>query len=415
MAITVTIQLDKRNQRKDLTYPVKLRVYSTELQKAKLYSADRNMTEDTFHEVWKKEKTARAYREDRDYLDKLRIKAVEEANNTDPFSFEAFERKMNRKKGDAKNVIYHYTEKITLLKELGRFGTAETYSLSLRSIKKFIEVQKGREPQEISFVSITPAFLSRYENYMMTNGKSENTISIYLRALRTIFNSAIRENEITQDIYPFGKNKYEVPAGKGVKKALTKNQLKILFESKPEGEEQEKAKDFWLFSYLCNGMNINDIALLKFNNIVNDTIEFKRAKTKQTAKKSQTTIIVPLHEVAKSIITKYGNDNKNKDNYIFPILSNDTPREVAKVKIKNFTRFINQHMKKLAISNGLPEEISTYWARHTFATGVIREGASMEFVKEAFGHQNITTTQNYFAGFEDDAKKEISRTLLKFD
>lgn len=60
MAITVTIQLDKRNQRKDQTYPVKLRVYSTELQKAKLYSADRNMTEDTFYEVWKKEKTARA-------------------------------------------------------------------------------------------------------------------------------------------------------------------------------------------------------------------------------------------------------------------------------------------------------------------------------------------------------------------
>jgi len=415
MATTVSIILDKRNQRKDLTYPVKLRVYSIELQKAKLYSTNRNMTEDRFNHVWLKDKTAKIYRDDREYLDGLKVKALEEAKNLDPFSFEAFERKMNRKKGDAKNVIFHYFDKINNLKELERFGTAETYTLSLRSILNYIESQTGRGPQTLPFNSITPTFLNKYESFMISCGKTETTVSIYLRALRTIFNKAIQENEIIQDIYPFGKNKYEIPSGNAVKKALTKKQVKKLYESIPATPEQEKAKDFWFLSYICNGMNINDIALLKFNNIINNTIEFKRAKTRKTAKKNQTTIVVHLHEYVKSIIAKYGNDDTNKDNYIFSILDKDTPPVKAKAKIKNFTRFINQHIKQLAKDNGLPEEISTYWARHTFATVAIREGASIEFVKEAFGHQNITTTQNYFAGFEDEAKANIVNNLLKFD
>ena len=149
MATTVSIILDKRNQRKDLTYPVKLRVYSIELQKAKLYSTNRNMTEDRFNHVWLQDKTAKIYRDDREYLDGLKVKALEEAKNLDPFSFEAFERKMNRKKGDAKNVIFHYLDKINNLKDLERFGTAETYTLSLRSILNYIESQTGREPQTL--------------------------------------------------------------------------------------------------------------------------------------------------------------------------------------------------------------------------------------------------------------------------
>ena len=75
---------------------------------------------------------------------------------------------------------------------------------------------------------------------------------------------------------------------------------------------------------------------------------------------------------------------------------------------------MNQHLKKLAKDNNLPEEISTYWARHSFATNSIRKGASMEFISEALNHSDMNVTKNYFAGFEDKTKKEFADKLMDF-
>lgn len=415
MKTDISIILDTRREKKNNTFPVKLRVYSRLLQKAKLYSAGYDMSEKEFESVWQTEKPRKKHQEARNTLDEIRVNAVNAAKKTDPFSFENFEKKMHRRKGDGKNVIYHYNQRIQDFKDQDRYGTAETYDSSLKSILKFIEDTKGFKPPNLPFNKITPAFLQKYENYMLGKGKSETTISMYIRALRATFNNAIKESEISEDIYPFGKGKYEIPAGRAVKKALTKAQLKELYNAKPLTDEQQKAKDFWLFSFVCNGMNINDIALLKYRNIKGNTIEYKRAKTRQTAKSNSTPIVVYLTDLSKRIIEKYGNKDKSPDKFIFSIINEDTKPVEIKPRIKNFTRFINQHIKLLAKANKLPEEISTYWARHTMGTLAIRSGATMEFVREAFGHQNITTTQNYFAGFEDETKKKIVESLLNFD
>ena len=82
--------------------------------------------------------------------------------------------------------------------------------------------------------------------------------------------------------------------------------------------------------------------------------------------------------------------------------------------IKNFTRFINQNLKKLASALEITNSISTYWARHSFATHAIRKGASMEFVGEALDHKNPKTTLGYFAGFEEESKKQLTESLLNF-
>ncbi|NQU84954.1 MAG: phage integrase SAM-like domain-containing protein, partial [Mariniphaga sp.] len=256
MKADISIILDTRREKKDETYPVKLRVYSSFLQKAKIYSTGYDMTKRKFESVWQTEKPRKIHQDERNYLDAIRVNAVDAAKNTDPFTFELFEKKLYRRKGDSKNVIYHYNQRIKYFIDLKRFGTAETYDLSLKSILKFIEEVKGTKPTNLPFNNITSSFLQKYENFMLEKGKSETTVSMYVRSLRAVFNHAIRENEISEDIYPFGKNKYEIPVGGAVKKALSKNQIKILFNAKPLTPEQEKAKDFWFFSFICSGMNI---------------------------------------------------------------------------------------------------------------------------------------------------------------
>ncbi len=108
-----------------------------------------------------------------------------------------------------------------------------------------------------------------------------------------------------------------------MKKALSKEQLKQLFNAKPTNYFQEKAKDFWFFSYSCNGINIKDIALLQYKNIEDEKIVFYRAKTKRTSKRNLKPIVVYLNDFSNSVIEKYGNKNKNSNNFVFDIISHE--------------------------------------------------------------------------------------------
>src|SRR4051794_3159449 len=115
-------------------------------------------------------------------------------------------------------------------------------------------------------------------------------------------------------------------------------------------------------------MNIKDIAELKQKNYSGDRLQFIRAKTKQTAKSNLTTIDVLLQPVSKGIIDKYANQSNDPESYLFPFLSKDVSSYTNFQRVKNLTRSINKCIKKLAASAGIKENISSYSARHTFAT-----------------------------------------------
>lgn len=301
------------------------------------------------------------------------------------------------------------------LKKRDQFNTADTYILSEKSIKKFVENNSSKKYENLTLLEIKDKWLEDYEQYFVnTLGRSTTTVSIYLRVLRTVFNKAISEGEIEQHFYPFGKKKYQVPATKNVKKALSKIELKQLFNAECINKGQQKAKDFWFFSFACNGMNFKDIALLKYKDIKNDKIEFIRAKTSNTSKSNLKPIEVYLNEYSSNFINTYGNKNDSPTNYVFDILSNDMTPEKKQKRVKDFITNINRRLKTLAKDNNLPTEISTYWARHSYTTNAIRNGATMEFLQESLGHQNIKTTQGYFAGFDNDTKKEFSQSIMNF-
>jgi site-specific recombinase XerD len=229
-----------------------------------------------------------------------------------------------------------------------------------------------------------------------------------------LIESAIAEGIIKVKQYPFGKNKYEIPQAKAVKKSLDRSQLKQLFEAEPLTPEQAKAKDFFFFLFNTAGMNVKDLATLKYENLYEDRIFYIREKTKRTSKANQVPVIVYLNDYSREFISKYGTPDKNPKHYIFDIYT-PSMSELEKFTMShNFTRFINQAIKKLAEANGLPCEISTYWSRHSFATKAIRSGASLEAVSEALNHKNLKTTKGYFAGFESEAKRELTANLMNF-
>jgi integrase len=239
-----------------------------------------------------------------------------------------------------------------------------------------------------------------------TKGKSKTTVSMYLRTLKAIFNTAIDAGEITREHYPFGRKKYIIPAVKNSKKALDIDQLKCLNAATAATPEQEKAKDFFLFSYACNGMNTKDIALLKWGAIQNDRLFFYREKTATTNKSDQKPTEVILTPLAIEIIKKYGKPSSSPKDYVFNILSHDMLPEKQYHTIKNFTRFINQHLKKLAAIAGITDKISTYFARHSFATNAREVGMPLHLIKDSLGHNKITTTENYLKSLPNNNHRE---------
>ncbi len=186
------------------------------------------------------------------------------------------------------------------------------------------------------------------------------------------------------------------------------------YQPKQDKGIEAKGKAFWLFSYFGNGMNMKDIALLKFKNISGEFLSFERAKTIRSNRSNPKIISVYINDEIKSIITKWSNWDKNKDNYVFPILKPGLTPLQQRDRIKEFTRDVNDGIKIITAAEGIEMHVTTYSARHSFSTVLKRSGASIEFISEALGHTDVKTTESYLDSFENEMKKEFSNSLLAF-
>jgi site-specific recombinase XerD len=438
---------DTRIEKLGGVYPVKLALYRPRFKKKKLFRIGLDLTEAEFEQGHLKNEptrkadkiTGKAKKELEEKLDRLKAtesRAKEILAELHDFSFYEFENRFYNKAAKV-GAYYYFEAAIQKMKSEGRVRTAETYTLALKKLKEFANLKKKKPLDELPFEDITSKFLFDFERWLATYyNHTESTIGIYIRPLRTVFNTAIadKNSSVKAELYPFGGKQYTPPSGQNVKKALTAYQLKQLFEAQPENKFQEKAKDFWFFSYLANGINFKDIAELKFGNINGNRLFFYRSKTKAKTKAAPVLIQAVLPEFALNVLKKYGKPEGKKEEFVFDIISPLHNPEEALRRLKGFTRFVNQHMKKLAEGYNknltlehakakkeppkeeelLPADISTYWARHSFTTQAIRKGASMELLQESLGHKNLATTQNYFAGFTSDVKDNLAKSLLEF-
>lgn len=387
-------------------HPVTIRV--TYDRKTKYYTTNYHLTVEEYAKIWKP-KPRREFKDILTDLKALEKKANDVIRDLEPFTFKAFEAKYLKVRSKWNDAFTAFEDYIKELDKDGRVGTAYACKCALNSFKSFTEREK------LSFAAIDVRFLKKYEAWMLTNERSVTTIGIYMRALRTIFNRAIQERIVNKDLYPFGSNKnglYDIPVGRNIKKALTLQEIKSIFDYLPEDEFEARSKDFWIFIYLSNGINPKDLARLKYKDLDEGFIRFKRAKTARTKKGFQK-IEIPIQPPMPEIIQRWGN-TYHPDNYIFPILEHRITPQRERELVQNFNHNLNKQMKRIGEALGIKIPLTTYVARHSFATVLKRSGASAEFIGEALGHNNLKTTQAYLASFEDDQKIKTARVLTNF-
>ncbi len=386
----VSIYLDKNRPKKNGLCSLKIKV--TYNRKRKYFATGTDLTPESFEQIfYGKRKTAeqKAIKTRIEYFEK---KANDVIDILNVFSFDAFENEFLDERNTADSVSFAFDKYIANLKLENRIGTAVSYNCAKNSIANF--------KKNLTFADVTPTFLKKYENWMLKNGNSVTTVGIYLRSLRAIYNL----QNIDRSVYPFGKekNKYSIPTSKNTKKALTVDEISSIYnyEAQPQSN-REMAKDYWLFLYLCNGMNVKDFCLLKWRDIENDMLTYKRAKTERSQKESRR-ISVALKPETMAIIKKWGQPSINKEAYIFPHLNNNMNAEQKRAAYQQLTKVINKYMKQIVADLGIDKNVTTYFARHSFATVLKRSGAKIEMISELLGHSNVSVTESYLDSFENE-------------
>lgn len=401
--ITVKLFHDARRKKVTGTYPVKVRITSD--RRSKYYETGVNLTEPEFKRIFMSRVPAELL-EKKELLSQAEAKAVHLLKEIKPFNFPVFERRFLQKSYDGAFVETIYNEVIGRFRNEDRIGTAENYKLGLRKLLKF-------KPR-LRFEDVDAAFLYKFEEWMLDQGNSITTVGIYTRTLRAIFNEAIEKNLISKEYYPFTKRRYQVPTGKNIKKALALADIGKIYYYEAKTPQEEKAKAYWFFSYFANGMNMADIAQLKYKHISGDFIHFERAKTSRAMRSNPKVISISINDEMRLIMKKWGNWNKAKENYIFPVLEAGLSSPQERERIKDLIWRINKGLKCIADELKFEKSLTTYTARHSFSTVLKRSGASIEFISESLGHASVMTTAHYLDSFEDDMKKKYSESLLGF-
>jgi integrase len=399
---TVTPAIDRTHPRKDGTCSIYIRV--TFQRKKKEYPTGITMKPAAYDRIMKAQRRKQDELKQYSKIMAFFTKALDIIEALPVFTFAQFEDLYLSNTEAADTIKTGFERHIQELKDQKRIGSAVSYETAINSIEGF---KAG-----LRYADITVNFLNKYEAAMLKEGKSKATIGIYLRSLRAIMNRA----DIDRKLYPFGnkKNKYAIPTGHNIKKALTLDEISRIFSYNAEaGTTKAMAKDYWIFIYLCNGLNVKDLCLLKWKNIDGDWLRYERAKTSRT-KKDGKLISVSLKPEAKAIISRWGLPSLSPDTFIFPHLSKGMTPEREREIYQQLTKTINKYVKLIAKELKINKEVTTYFARHSFATILKNSGASTEFISEALGHSGTKTTQNYLAGFEQEAIHKATEALTAF-
>ena len=278
-----------------------------------------------------------------------------------------------------------------------RDGTAHVYQSTLNRLRGFVE---GRE---ITFHQLTPEWLMRFEKKLLADQLTWNTISTYMRTLRSVYNQAV---ECSMAPYvPRLFNKVYTGVDSKVKRAVRPETMrKLMVEGNLTDPKLAFSRDMFVLLFLFRGMSFVDLAFLRKCDLQGDVITYHRQKTGRK-------LTIVASKEALEIIRRNINPDPESP-YLFPII-----KQVGRGEYKqysNMLRILNYRLLKVARTLKLRERISTYVARHTWATTAIRQNYNPSLICDAMGHSSVKVTETYFKSFREEDINRMNRRIVSF-
>lgn len=312
---------------------------------------------------------------------------------------------INRKKQKVVEIKVgvYFDQLINQLNQADKIGSQKVHRETINSIRRF---SKGN--LNFTFSDIDLDWLNRYEKWLRANNNKETTIGIRYRTLRSAYNKAIKEHAAYKTNYPFDNYKVSKFNIQTKKRAITKSDiLKIIkVDLCNEKPTVQLARDLFVFSYLCSGINLTDIANIKPTNIIENQLRYTRQKTG----KKINVVLIPN---AIEILSKF-NETAILTGYCFPILDKRIHKTAQQKhnRIHKVLGHVSRGLKRIAELCDIKTNLTSYVARHSFATILKNSGVNIALISEALGHSELSTTQIYLDSFENKQFNEAMKHLL---
>lgn len=319
------------------------------------------------------------------------------------FTLTDFEKLYKGEKQNSKVTVYeHFQDIIVRMKLSNRLGNAKTYYDTCNSFFKF------HSDRDLTFKGLNVTMLEKYEAHLRSRNNHDSGIAFKMRSLRAVYNSAIRNGIVSQDFYPFDKYKISKLKVKGLKRALTREEVKRIIDvDLSERPDLIDTKNYFIFSYFARGINWIDMLKLKRENVQGEYIVYTRSKTKGN-------FIVEILPPVRDVINFYLNQKRNSE-YILPILLKDDllPIQVENRKHKTLKKF-NKELKELARLAKVAKNVTSYVIRHSYATNMKQIGVSVDKISQSMGHTNVEVTNSYLQDFDNKDIDFENQKLLNF-
>lgn len=393
---TVKFYLDKRRQKKDGTYPIKLNVFhNKQIMIATQLSASEKEWNGNEYSV-----RAQNYKPRnivaRGIINKAEtvIFTLEQQeklkSTTDKALKKLIEDAISSKVENQKTFLYYLDEFVS--KKTNQ-GTKSIYTTTRNKIEEY--------DSYCTFESMDKSWLENFETWMAKTMKV-NAYAIHLRNIRSVFNYAIDEEYTT--LYPF--RRFSIKKEETRKRSLTAEQLRLLRDY-PCEEYQIRYRDMFMLMFYLIGVNAADLFNAKHSALVNGRFEYKRAKTGKLYS-------IKVEPEAQAIIEKY----KGKD-YLLNIMDEygnykDFLHRMG-IGLKQIGETERKGLGGKKSRNPLFPDLSSYWARHTWATVAAEFDVPKEVIAHALGHSwaNSTTTDIYIR-FDMKKVDEANRKVIDF-
>lgn len=281
---------------------------------------------------------------------------------------------------------------IDSLRKADNHTKADRFKVVLGGLKRYLN------NRDLSLDEFDSALMMQYESWMLNNGLRRNTTSYYMRGLRTIFNLAAEAFDLLVRS-PFS----HVYTGidKTRKRALPRNYLrKISHADLSDRPRMAFARDIFLFSFYTRGMSFVDIAYLRKSDLQGGILTYRRRKTHQE-------LYIKWEPQMQAIIDRYPNPNSP---YLLPLITDAT--KDARKQYKNRSHSINRYLKRLGRELGLPIPLTSYVARHSWASQAQSSRVAISTISQAMGHDSERTTRIYLASLDATSVDRANRRVI---
>lgn len=314
---------------------------------------------------------------------------------------------MNVERKNAKDDLRLYIpEVIGMLKREGKFPAMHVYACTLRSYEKFCAEERypKNTTASLSMQKIfTPERLKEYEDWLAGQQSSPNTISTYMRTLQAVYNRWMSPGiegynpVLFKDVYTKVESR--------TKRALTAEQMEQLRNTDFSvlTLRQQQVLTYFLLMFMLRSMPFIDLAHLRKSDLRNRRITYRRHKTGKL-------MVVDVPPDAMRLLQKYR--DKTDSEYLFPLLHGGLFMEEHHHRYQETLRHFNRELARL-MKQLLPGvSVSSYTARHTWATLAYHSGVPVGLISQSLGHSSIRVTMTYLKPFDAEVIDRINRQVI---